>query len=119
MLKDSLKNRRNSGFTHPKGAILVHYQGGSYSASKSLGYICQDKKLEFSATVITRNLRDWQGAYFYLDKIREVLTGYRPDNCTKIQPSKEEFLGENAGIWQYAITFTLFTPSIEKYQEAI
>jgi hypothetical protein len=70
---------------HPKGAILVHYQGGSYSVSKSLGYICQDKKLEFSVTVITRNLRDWQGAYFYIDKVREILTGYRPENCTKMQ----------------------------------
>lgn len=105
--------------THPKGAILVHYQGGNYSEPKSLGYIVQDKKLEFSVTVVTRNLRTHEGAYSYLDRVREILTGYRPKNCSKMQPSKENFLIETAGIWQYSINFTLTTPVIDKYDEVI
>ena len=72
--------------THPTGAILVHYQGGSYSDSKSIGCIYQDKKLEFSITVVTRNLRNHNGSYFYLDKIRQILTGFRPLVCSKMQP---------------------------------
>ena len=99
--------------THPKGAILVHYQGGSYSDTKGLGYIVQDKKLEFSVTVVTRNLRSHIGAYSYLDKVRELLTGFKPDNCSKMQPIKEEFLSETNGIWQYAINFSLITPTVE------
>jgi len=100
--------------THPTGAILVHYQGGSYSDSKSVGCIYQDKKLEFSITVVTRNLRNYKGAYFYLDKVRQILTGFRPIGCTKMQPVKEDFISENNGIWQYAINFSLTTPTIEE-----
>ena len=100
--------------THPKGAILVHYQGGNYSESKSLGYMVQDKKLEFSVTVVTKNLRSHEGSYFYLDKVRQILTGYRPDNCSKMQPIKEDFLSEDNGIWQYSINFSLTTPTIEE-----
>ena len=99
--------------THPKGAILVHYQGANYSESKSIGYIVQDKKLEFSVTVVTRNLRNHEGSYYYLDKILQILTGYKPDNCSKMQPSKEAFLSEDAGIWQYSINFLVTTPTIE------
>ncbi|HSA05726.1 MAG TPA: Gp37 family protein [Candidatus Gastranaerophilales bacterium] len=105
--------------THSKGAILVHYQGGNYSESKSIGYIVQDKKLEFSVTVVTRNLRSHEGSYFYLDKVRNILTGYRPDNCSKMQSTKEEFISEDNGIWQYSINFSLTTPTIENYQEVI
>jgi len=103
--------------THPKGAILVHYQGGNYSESKSLGYMVQDKKLEFSVTVVTKNLRSHEGSYFYLDKVRQILTGYRPDNCSKIQPIKEDFLSEDNGIWQYSINFSLTTPTIEETED--
>jgi len=103
--------------THPKGAILVHYQGGNYSESKSLGYMVQDKKLEFSITVITKNLRSHEGSYFYLDKVRQILTGYRPDNCSKMQPIKEDFISEDNGIWQYSINFSLTTPTIEEIED--
>ena len=100
--------------THPIGAILVHYQGGSYSDSKSIGCIVQDKKLEFSITVVTRNLRSYKGSYFYQDKIRQIITGFRPLCCTKMQPVKEEFISEDNGIWQYSINFSLTTPTIEE-----
>ena len=103
--------------THPKGAILVHYQGGNYSESKSLGYMVQDKKLEFSITVVTKNLRSHEGSYFYLDKVRQILTGYKPDNCSKMQPIKEDFLSEDNGIWQYSINFSLTTPTIEETED--
>jgi len=100
--------------THPTGAILVHYQGGSFSDSKSVGCIYQDKKLEFSITIVTRNLRSYKGSYFYLDKIRQILTGFKPVGCTKMQPVKEDFISEDNGIWQYAINFSLTTPTIEE-----
>lgn len=99
--------------THPKGAILVHYLGANYSQSNSLGCIVQDKTLEFSITIITRDLRSGYGAYEYLDSIRNLLTGYKPEDCSKMQPVKEHFISENNGIWQYEINFTLTTPNIE------
>jgi len=77
----------------------------------------QDKKLEFSVTVVTKNLRSHEGSYFYLDKVRQILTGYRPDNCSKMQPIKEDFLSEDNGIWQYSINFSLTTPTIKETED--
>ncbi|MDD3012613.1 MAG: Gp37 family protein [Candidatus Gastranaerophilales bacterium] len=98
---------------HPKGAILVHYQGSSYSEPKSPGCIFQERKLEFSITVVMRNLRTHEGTYEYLDKVRDVLTGFKPENCGKMYPLKEDFLAEDNGLWQYGINFALTTNNIE------
>lgn len=102
---------------HPKGAILVHYQGGNYSETKSLGCIYQDKKLEFSITIVMRHLRTHEGAYEYLDKVRGILTGYKPENCSKMYPTKEDFLSEDNGLWQYSINFVTTTPVLENIEE--
>lgn len=102
---------------HPKGAVLVHYQGANYSESKSIGCILQEKKLEFSITVVMKNLRSYEGAYYYLDKTRQVLTGFIPENCSKLLPLKEEFIGEDNGIWQYSINFATTTTVLEYEDE--
>lgn len=102
---------------HPIGAILVRYCGGSYSSSNSIGYISQDKKMEFGVTVVTRNLRSNSGSYETLDKIKNVLCGYKIIGCTKLTPTKENFISEQNGIWQYEILFTLTTPSVEEMEE--
>ena len=68
---------------------------------------------EFSITVVTRNLRKNEGAYEYIDKIKAVLTGFALDGCSKLSPSKDFFISEKAGIWQYGINFTLTTTNIQ------
>lgn len=98
---------------HPKGAILIHYQGSSYSEPKSLGCVYQQRKLEFSITVVMRNLRTHEGAYDYTDKVREILTGFKPENCEKMYPVKEDFMSEDNGIWQYGINFATTATAIE------
>ena len=102
---------------HPIGAILVHYRGGSYSSTNSINFVSQDKKMEFGVTVVTRNLRSNSGSYEALDKIKNVLCGYKIAGCTKLTPTKENFISEQNGIWQYEILFTLTTPSIEEMEE--
>lgn len=100
---------------HSIGALLVHYQGSSYTNSKSLGCIIQDNKKEFSVTIVTRNLRANQGAYEYLDKVKSVLTGFQIDECTMLMPTKDFFISENSGIWQYGINFVLTTSNIQDF----
>lgn len=100
---------------HSIGALLVHYQGSNYSNSEALGCIVQDNKKEFSITIVTRNLRANQGAYEYLDKVKVVLTGFQIDECTKLMPTKDFFISENGGIWQYGINFTLNTTNIQDF----
>lgn len=123
-LKDTFPNILVQGFPdkpsefillHYKGALLVHYQGSNYSNSDALGFISQENKKEFSITVVTRNLRTNDGAYTYLDKVKSVLTGFEPEGCSKLMPSKDFFISENNGIWQYGINFTLTTPNIQEY----
>jgi len=98
---------------HPIGAILVHYQGSNYSNSQSIGYINQENKKEFAITVVTRDLRSNNGAYKMLDKVRSILTGFQIPGCSKLTPTKDGFISEKAGIWQYGINFTLTTKNIE------
>ncbi len=60
-----------------------------------------------------RNLRSNDGAYEVLDRVRELLTGFKIGGCSKIFMLKENFLLENAGLWQYAINFSLNSQSLE------
>lgn len=121
-LKDSFPEVLVKGFPdkpqefillHPIGAILVHYQGSNYTSTNALGCISQENKKEFSITVITRNLRFNEGAYEYIDRIKSVLTGFEPDGCSKLSPTKDFFISENSGIWQYGINFSLSTTNIQ------
>ncbi len=98
---------------HPTGALLVHYQGSNYTNSNALGFITQENKKEFSITIVTRNLRENKGAYEYLDSVKSILTGFSPDGCSKLMPTKDFFISENAGIWQYGINFTLTTQNVQ------
>lgn len=100
---------------HPVGALLVHYQGSNYTSTNALGYISQENKKEFSITVVTRNLRFNEGAYEFIDRIKSVLTGFEPDGCSKLMPSKDFFISENKGIWQYGVNFTLTTTNIQNF----
>lgn len=100
---------------HPVGALLVHYQGSNYTSTNALGYISQENKKEFSITVVTRNLRFNEGAYEFIDRIKSVLTGFEPDGCLKLMPSKDFFISENKGIWQYGVNFTLTTTNIQNF----
>ena len=124
-LKDSFPEVLVQGFPdkpsefillHPLGALLVHYQGSNYSETEALGFITQKNKKEFSITVVTRNLRANNGAYEYVDKVKSVLSGFEPDECTKLIPTKDYFISESGGIWQYGINFTLITQNIQIYQ---
>ncbi len=98
---------------HPTGALLVHYQGSNYTNSNALGFISQENKKEFSITIVTRNLRENKGAYEYLDSVKSILTGFSPDGCSKLMPTKDFFISENAGIWQYGINFSLTTQNVQ------
>lgn len=121
-LKDSFPEVLVDGFPdkpsefillHSIGALLVHYQGSNYTSSEALGFVTQTSQKEFSITIVTRNLHSNNGAYEYLDKVKAVLTGFKIDECTSLIPTKDFFISENKGIWQYGINFTLKTQNIQ------
>ena len=98
---------------HPVGALLVHYQGSNYTTTQALGFVTQVNQKEYSITIVTRNLRNNNGAYEYLDKVKAELSGFQIDECTSLIPTKDFFISENKGIWQYGINFTLKTQNIQ------
>lgn len=100
---------------HPIAALLVHYQGSNYGNSYSIGCVNQENRKEFSVTVVTRNLRSNEGAYELIDRIKLLLTGFRPEGCSQMQPVKDYFISENGGIWQYGIDFRVTTVNIQNY----
>ena len=38
-----------------------------------------------------------------VDAVRQALVGFRPPDCRKVWAVSEKFLGETAGLWQYAV----------------
>jgi len=102
-------NATQYNFTHPIAAILVVYEGSDFTASRVLDHINQIQILKFSCVLISRGLHATQahrGAYTYLDQIRESLTGFQITGFSKMQPTNEEFIGEDNGIWSFSITFS-------------
>ncbi len=59
--------------------------------------------MKLSVTVILRQLNGRGGAVDVIDDVRRALVGWRPPDCRKVKARKEAFLGETAGIWQYAV----------------
>lgn len=92
--------------THPVGAVLLSYSQSTYGASKSNGAVMQPQTMRFVATVVLRQLNGQHGAVDALDSVRQALGGWRPKNCLRpVWLIDDTFLGEEQGLWQYALTF--------------
>lgn len=99
---------------HPKGALLVSYAGSQFGETVDLSYVCQPQTLKLAITVILRQLNGRGGAVDELDALRRAIIGYKPPNCRrKIWALSEKFLGENAGLWQYALDVATETMLVE------
>ncbi len=90
---------------HPKGALLVSYLGSQFGDTVDTHYIAQPRTVKLSVTVVLRQLNGRGGAVDVLDLVRRALVGFRPPDCRKLTAVSEKFLGENAGLWQYAVDF--------------
>jgi len=108
-----------SGFvlTHPRGAVLVRFAGGRYDRTQAIDAMVQERRTDWEITVVARNLRDHGGLYALLDVLRIALTGFRVPGCRKAMPLKEEFAGEEDGIWQYALWLAVPTVNVERGED--
>ncbi|MCP4259089.1 MAG: hypothetical protein GY774_16510 [Planctomycetes bacterium] len=98
----------NYNLKHPNGALLVQYQGSSYT--EPVSYVVEQKqKALFDIFIITKNLRTHTGAYAYLESVKTILTGFEITGLARLYPVQEQFLSDVNGIWRYGITFALNT----------
>lgn len=99
---------------HARGALLLSYAGSQFAETVDVRYVCQPQTLKLSITVIVRQLNGRGGAVDVLDALRLSIIGYKPPNCRrKIWALSEKFLGENAGLWQYALDIATETMLME------
>ena len=92
---------------HAKGAVLVNYQGSSFGEPKASGPVSQMRRVEIDTTVIVKNLRSHDGAYAYVDAVRDALTG-RIAGLGRVYPTREGFLSVKVGgVWQYGVSFAV------------
>jgi len=89
---------------HPKGALLVSYLGAKYQEPIDTTAVVQPATIKLNVTVVLRQLNGKDGAVAMLMRLRAALIGYKPPNCRrKVWAVGEQYLGESAGIWQYAL----------------
>lgn len=100
-------------FIHPNGAVLIGYQGSDYEMTDDTFGIVQTRKLTFSLTVFGRGVHHDKGAIALLDKVRAVITGFRPKHCNKIHLLSERYLHQDGGAWQYELKVRCETQSVE------
>ncbi|UTH73976.1 Gp37 family protein [Chromobacterium sp. IIBBL 290-4] len=99
---------------HPAGALLVSYLGSQFAAPVDAGIVAQPRTVKLSVTVVLRQLNGRTGAVAVLDDVRRALVGYRLPDCRKLQAAGERFLGQTAGLWQYAVDFTALAMQVEE-----
>lgn len=113
---------REFKLAHPRGVCLVHYGGSTFADPLTADVIIQERTISFDVVTVFRGLRGsaaQAGAYAALDLARLALTGFRPPGCGKMRPQKEEFLTEDAGVWQYGLTFVMDAPHVEASGEEV
>jgi gp37 protein len=103
-------------FIHPVGAVLVAYQSSQFTAIEGLGNIAQQRNITLQLTVIGASLHGDSGALAILDEVRLAIVGFAPPNCLPCHLIREQFLSENAGAWQYALTVQTETQQVERRQ---
>lgn len=96
------------------GAILIQYQGSSFTANSALSVLEQNREIEIALLVIARSQLNEHGALEILDKLRSLLLGFSPDGCTPLTLKKEQFAGENEGLWQFELVLSTKTKTVQE-----
>jgi hypothetical protein len=98
---------------HPVGALLVSYAGSRYGDLIDIAYVAQARTLAVTITVVMRQLNGRGGAVDAVDAARLALLGWRPPDCQQLTAASETYLGEVAGLWQYALNLRTETVVVE------
>ncbi|EIS6522254.1 Gp37 family protein [Escherichia coli] len=99
---------------HPVGALLVSYAGSHFDKPDDIGAVIQPQTLQLCVTVVFRQLNGKRGGIDVLDMLRRILGGYTPPHCRRrIWLTREVFIGEVNGLWQYALDFATESVFVE------
>lgn len=99
---------RPRGYRHSgrEAELFVAYRGSRPKRIGTVDLLGQTRIQTWDVHLITRDLRTHQGAYVYLDAIRRRLHGWLCPNAADVMvPAREEFVGEDDGVWTYVSSF--------------
>jgi hypothetical protein len=98
---------------HPKGAVLLAYNGGDFTGNVLQGGAVQMWRAQWMASILARNLNDHSGAYALLDAVRGALIGVEFGGSTKTEIIQEKFLKQKDGVWSYVQFFAHDLPIVQ------
>ena len=101
-------------FVHPKGAVLVGYQGSQFAKPHDVQAMVQQRTLNLYLTVFARGVHNDAGALDLLDRLRLALTGHKPVHCNPVHLLSEAFLSEAGGVWQYELRLATETQQVQQ-----
>lgn len=104
---------REYRLNHPRGALLVSFAGSRYANPVDTTFVAQPRDLRVTVTVVMRQLNGRGGAVDMVDAARAALLGWRPPDCKRLRAVSETYLGESAGLWQYAADFACESVAVE------
>lgn len=108
-------NPQTYRFIHPKGAVLVGYQGSRFGKPQALlGPVAQERVMTLHLTVFGRGVHNDAGSLALLDRLRLAVTGYAPPHCNPIHLVSEAFQAENDGVWQYSLEVQTETQEVQQ-----
>lgn len=107
------ENPREYRLNHPRGALLLSYAGSRYAPPVATTYVMQPRELKITVTVVMRQLNGRGGAIDAVDAVRMSLLGHRLPDCKPLRAVSDAYLGEVAGLWQYAMDFACESVALE------
>lgn len=98
---------------HPNGAALVGYAGAQFSHARDVGLSVQDREMIIPVILCFRQLNGPNGAIDMLDRVRGLLLGFAPPDCTKFLLQSERFAGQDDRLWWYQLDVGCRTLALE------
>ena len=111
------ENHGDYRLNHPSGAALVGYAGAEYGHARDVGLCVQDRDMTIPVILCFRQLNGPNGAIDMLDRIRTLLLGFAPPDCTKLLLQNERFAGEADRLWWYELTVACRTLAVEDAED--
>lgn len=104
------------------GVVWIHYVDTKTTEPEGVYSAVQQDTVSFDLDIITRNLRsgcditvDNVGAYDVIDRVRKVLTGFRPVLGAKpMYMTASGWTDAGQGFWHYTARFAVKLPYVEE-----
>ena len=107
------EGREKYRLSHPNGAALVGYAGAQFSHARDVGIAVQNREMVIPVILCFRQLNGPNGAIDMLDRVRGLLLGFAPVDCTKILLESERFAGQEDRLWWYQLDVACRTLAVE------